>query len=116
MWLPAAAGAILLYDLGSVHGTFVNKQPVVQKVYHRLNVGDMIRFGASSRTYIVNGPQELLPEEHDSQNLRKYREALKERSAKAAAAQEEGVSWGMDEDAIPLEEQNEGADADVRGK
>ncbi|XP_028060040.1 kanadaptin-like isoform X2 [Camellia sinensis] len=34
-----------LYDLGSTHGTFVNKNQVKKKVYVQLRVGDVIRFG-----------------------------------------------------------------------
>lgn len=76
----------------------------VWKLYQRLNVGDMIRFGASTRMYVVNGPDGMLPVEHDSDNMQKYRESLKAKSMQAAATEEEGVSWGMDDDAVQAEE------------
>src|SRR3546814_20087491 len=43
-----------------------------------------------------------------------YREALKMKAAKAAANEEEGVSWGMGEDAVPVDEPDEEAENDVR--
>lgn len=40
-----------------------------EQEFHRLNVGDVIKFGESTRLYIVEGPQELLPVEYESDNL-----------------------------------------------
>ena len=42
-----------LYDMGSTHGTYVNKDKVKAKVYNRVRVGYQIRFGGSSRLYII---------------------------------------------------------------
>lgn len=42
-----------LYDLGSSHGTFVNKKQIKPKSYHPLKNGDMLRFGVSTRFYVV---------------------------------------------------------------
>lgn len=39
----------------------------------------MIKFAESTRLYILNGPEELRPEEYDSENLRKFRAQAKER-------------------------------------
>ncbi|XP_042470687.1 kanadaptin-like [Zingiber officinale] len=36
---------VLLYDLGSTHGTFVNKVQIKKKVYTAVHVGDVLRFG-----------------------------------------------------------------------
>ncbi|KAG6519595.1 hypothetical protein ZIOFF_023089 [Zingiber officinale] len=36
---------VLLYDLGSTHGTFVNKVQIKKKVYTGVHVGDVLRFG-----------------------------------------------------------------------
>ncbi|PIM97921.1 hypothetical protein CDL12_29607 [Handroanthus impetiginosus] len=38
-------GGAYLYDLGSTHGTFINKKQVKKRVYVDLHVGDVIRFG-----------------------------------------------------------------------
>lgn len=42
-----------LYDLGSTHGTKVNKIAIHPKRYYRLQVGYVIKFGGSSRLYIL---------------------------------------------------------------
>ena len=42
-----------LYDLGSTHGSFVNKRKVQARIYVRLRVGYMIKFGGSSRLHLL---------------------------------------------------------------
>lgn len=42
-----------LYDLGSTHGTAVNKSKIKVKTYYRLKVGYVIKFGGSSRLFIL---------------------------------------------------------------
>ncbi|KAL2896040.1 Kanadaptin [Bienertia sinuspersici] len=93
--------AAYMYDLGSTHGTFINKKQVNKKEYVDLRVGDVIRFGLSSRLYIFQGPEELMPLEADMANIRysKDREASLRR-AKENAALADGISWGMGEDAF----------------
>ncbi|KAH8358554.1 hypothetical protein KR093_000847 [Drosophila rubida] len=99
-----------IYDLGSTHGTFLNKQRVPPRVFIRIRVGHMLKLGNSTRVYILQGPSE--DEEPESEltvtELREQREqqvaaaaAEKVRKAQEAAERErnEGVSWGMGEDA-----------------
>jgi pSer/pThr/pTyr-binding forkhead associated (FHA) protein len=109
-------GEAFVYDLGSTHGTFINKRQVKAKKYAPLPVGGIIRFGHSTRLYVLQGPSELMPEEGVS---RLERLALKEAEAaqqmairqasllhaKKEAAAMEGVSWGMQEDAIVDDEE-----------
>jgi pSer/pThr/pTyr-binding forkhead associated (FHA) protein len=57
------SGEVFLFDLNSTHGTFVNKQRIAAKTFTPLNIGDSVRFGESSRLYILNGPEELRPAE-----------------------------------------------------
>ncbi|GIX60841.1 FHA domain containing protein, putative [Babesia caballi] len=62
-------GRLLLFDLGSTHGTTVNHRRVEPEKYHMLAVGDQIRIGqrgSTSRTYVVCGPEEVEPACDDS--------------------------------------------------
>jgi FHA domain len=108
-------GVLMALDLGSAQGSFLNKVKLAKDVYQRLNVGDILRFGASTRMYIVNGPAEQMPSEYDSENMKAYREKLQQRSAKVEAEKQEiaasGVSWGFDEDA-----ENPQSDEDVEAE
>ncbi|XP_060672433.1 uncharacterized protein LOC107416514 [Ziziphus jujuba] len=101
------SGDAYIYDLSSTHGTFINKNQVDKKVYVDLHVGDVIRFGHSSRLYIFQGPTELMPSETDLKAIRKakmYEENLDReaslRRARMEASLADGISWGMGEDAI----------------
>ncbi|GLT62007.1 hypothetical protein SLA2020_346760 [Shorea laevis] len=105
------SGEAYLYDCGSTHGTFVNKSQVEKRVYVDLHVGDVIRFGQSSRLYIFQGPTELMPAETDLKIIReaKIQEEMLDREASLRRARQEasladGISWGMAEDAIEEEE------------
>lgn len=100
-------GEVFLYDLGSTHGSSINKSQIKKRMYTKIHVGDVIRFGQSSRLYIFQGPSELMPPEKDMQKLRdaKIRQNMVDREAsllraKTQAALAEGISWGMGEDAI----------------
>ncbi|CAN1244359.1 SLC4A1AP [Linum perenne] len=101
------SGDAYLYDVGSTHGTFINKSQVEKRVYVALHVGDVIRFGQSSRLYIFQGPQDLMPPEANRKVLRNVRvqQEMLDREASLHRARMEssladGISWGMDEDAI----------------
>lgn len=41
------------FDLGSTHGTFINKNKIPPKTYIRLRVGHVLKFGGSSRLFIL---------------------------------------------------------------
>lgn len=42
-----------LYDLGSTHGTFLNKTRVAPRTYCRVHVGHVLRFGGSTRLFLL---------------------------------------------------------------
>ncbi|CAL1392540.1 unnamed protein product [Linum trigynum] len=101
------SGEAYLYDVGSTHGTFINKSQVEKRVHVALRVGDVIRFGQSSRLYIFQGPQDLMPPEANRKvltNARAHQEMLDREAsvhrARMEASLADGISWGMDEDAI----------------
>lgn len=48
---------IYLYDLGSTHGTFVNKEKLPARTFKKLNPFDSVKFGVSSRIYILRSPE-----------------------------------------------------------
>nr|XP_016446761.1 PREDICTED: kanadaptin-like [Nicotiana tabacum] len=105
------SGNAYLYDLGSTHGTFINKNQVEKRNYVELHVGDVLRFGNSSRLYIFQGPTDLMPPEADLKRIKqaKIREEVQDMEAsllraKLEASRADGISWGMGEDAI---EENE---------
>ncbi|XP_040848925.1 kanadaptin-like isoform X1 [Ochotona curzoniae] len=113
-----------LYDLGSTHGTFLNKTRVPPRTYCRVRVGHVLRFGGSSRLFILQGPEEDREAESELtvtqlKELRKQQQRLLEKKMlgedsdgdeEADAAEKKGSSniqdddvgctWGMGEDAV----------------
>uniref|UniRef100_A0AAR2LGF2 FHA domain-containing protein n=1 Tax=Pygocentrus nattereri TaxID=42514 RepID=A0AAR2LGF2_PYGNA len=125
-----------VYDLGSTHGTFVNKNKIPPKTYMRLRVGHVLKFGGSTRLFILQGPES--DEEAESEltvtelreRARKQREELEKRmmgdgsdnddddnddddkkngetaSSGRNSSEDMGCSWGMGEE--PAHEEDEG--------
>jgi pSer/pThr/pTyr-binding forkhead associated (FHA) protein len=87
-------GILMVLDLGSAQGSFLNKMKLEKTVYQRVNVGDILRFGSSTRMYIINGPAEQMPSEYDSANMKLYREKLAMKAAKIEAKRLEVASEG----------------------
>ena len=113
---------VFIHDCGSTHGTFVNKRRLKPGVHAPVFVGDQIKFGQSSRAFIVAGAVELMPEEGLSREERRKLRALEKMSeqeaivelereqrakAQAAAATAAGASWGMEDDDTLEEAQRE---------
>ncbi|XP_015602841.1 kanadaptin [Cephus cinctus] len=106
-----------LYDLGSTHGTFWNGNRIRPNTYARVQGGHMIRFGCSQRKFILQAPPEDVEEESElsltelkekrrldleerarMENERKVEEEEAERLRKEQE-ENEGIDWGMAEDA-----------------
>lgn len=49
---PQEAG-MYVFDLGSTHGTFLNKHRLAPRCYHLLREGQMFRLGGSSRLFLL---------------------------------------------------------------
>eukprot|EP00794_Sanderia_malayensis_P020608 gene20608-22641_t len=98
-----------LMDLGSTHGTFLNKMSLNPKVYYRLKVGYGVRFGGSTRLYILQGPQTDQDEEIEKSTFEIKEQSKKSREEKVefededSTEKDEGVSWGFGEDAAEEE-------------
>ncbi|RHZ29052.1 hypothetical protein DYB37_000347 [Aphanomyces astaci] len=132
-----AKGQLFLVDLGSTHGTFVNKKRISAADHVELHVGDVVVFGESTRIYTILGPVDLMPDEYSyfpsrsshhiltlpvllflssSDNLAKLRSKLEARKARRLEQQkdvdEEGASWGFREDAVEEDDSEHSDDSD----
>jgi pSer/pThr/pTyr-binding forkhead associated (FHA) protein len=107
----------LIFYLIAGNGSYINKKACSSGVYHRVYVGDVIKFGESTRLYLVEGPEEQRPGEHDSANMRAYRSHLSDHSKKIEKDKEnaasDGVGWGFREDAVNEEYEEEGEEEEV---
>ena len=103
-----------LRDLGSAHGTKVNKESlpsisIGKDIPNNNNnnnnngtimkgvivyPGDIIQFGASTRFYCLHGPSQYSRESIQSQKLQLQQKQQKQQ--KQQQRKEEGISWGMD--------------------
>ncbi|XP_060592039.1 kanadaptin-like [Ruditapes philippinarum] len=113
-----------LYDLDSTHGTWINKNKVPSQKFHQIHVDYVLKFGGSSRLFILQGPDtdreeesEMSPAEMKEQREKQKKEAdlirqaeidEAERKAELLKKREEskGCSWGIDDDEIEEEDEN----------
>ena len=97
-------GRVYLKDVGSAHGTRLNKTTVPRQRYVELRDGDVMSFGASQRLFIVHGPVV------ESEGQRPTRLTLDDDVEDEPV---EVVTWGFDEDAKE-EEKLERSEKDVK--
>ena len=114
-----------LYDLDSTHGTWINKNRVPPKKYHRLHVDYVLKYGGSTRLFILHGPDsdreeesELSVAEMKEQRDRQLKEAEVLRQAELAEEEkkvemirkqeeDKGCSWGIGDDVAEDDEDEE---------
>nr|XP_014284595.1 kanadaptin isoform X2 [Halyomorpha halys] len=114
-----------LYDLDSTHGTFLNKGRLKPKIYARIKVGHMIKFGCSTRFFLLQGPEydeeeesdltltelkekrKLELEEKARQEEEELRLKIEEEEREKQLIEERGVSWGLGDDADVEEDLSE---------
>ncbi|XP_012862285.1 kanadaptin [Echinops telfairi] len=121
---PGPGPGFYLYDLGSTHGTFLNKTRIPPHTYCRVHVGHVLRLGGSTRLFILQGPEEDQEAESELtvtqlKELRKQQQLMLEKKMLGEDSDEEedmestetkrnpssqddeiGCTWGMGEDAI----------------
>jgi len=110
-----------LIDLGSTHGTFLNKSQVEANSFIRLKNGHMFKFGGSSRYFILQGgtaDDEEAESEYTITQLKEMRKVREEHLRQKMAAEEEkerlekerdakGATWGFAEDAVEADDSDE---------
>uniref|UniRef100_A0A1I8FGA8 FHA domain-containing protein n=1 Tax=Macrostomum lignano TaxID=282301 RepID=A0A1I8FGA8_9PLAT len=104
-----------LIDLGSTHGTLVNKVKLPPQQYRRLRVGHVIRLAGSTRLLVLQGP------ESDQEAERRIEQQIKQNAELQSPSERDGNSgggggctWGFAEDAV--DEAEESAEQQLSGK
>lgn len=106
-------GELYVTDMGSTHGTKLNKERLRPNVYTLCPVGSILQFGESTRLYVVTGPEDYAPQQAgESQATAAFRAASEARQVRkaaekagvagpttAAAGGSAEANWGMASDA-----------------
>nr|CAD7196057.1 unnamed protein product [Timema douglasi] len=96
---PEDAPGFYIYDLGSTHGTFLNKYRIKPNIYVRLQVGHVLKLGGSTRLLILQGPEDDMEPESElsvSQLVLKRQLQLQSRQPlNEEPAEDNGVDWGI---------------------
>ena len=113
-------GEIYLMDLGSTHGTFMNKKRLDPQAYVPLRIGSSIKLGLSSRSLCLMGSEdppaptaEAQPAmEVQQQRAQARAEKISKRTGKSMVRAEDlhaagGAGWGFSADAYELKEAEE---------
>lgn len=90
---------LYIIDLGSTHGTFLNKTRLEPRIDTRLENGFQIKFGESSRIFVV-----VKDEPEDDQEYKTTQ------SLPTTVTTDPQISWGFREDAIGFDEEEDSSD------
>ncbi|PAA53363.1 hypothetical protein BOX15_Mlig021613g3 [Macrostomum lignano] len=118
-----------LIDLGSTHGTLVNKVKLPPQQYRRLRVGHVIRLAGSTRLLVLQGPESDQEAESEltytqlkeRRDRRRIEQQMKQNAELQSPSERDGNSgggggctWGFAEDAV--DEAEESAEQQLSGK
>lgn len=104
-------GSLHIFDNRSANGTFVNKMRISSQQYVKLKVGDVIKFGESTRIIVLKGPEEVRPDDEEQEEEQKLRQLQAIVKAKMNEEnQDNEITWGMREDAEEVAD-DEGEDS-----
>merc|ERR1712072_174237 len=81
---------VFAFDPGSTHGTFVNKRRLEKRMHAPIFVGDQIKFGESTRDYVIGGDETLMPEVGLTKRQLEKKKEMEDKKMEEAA-----VAWGM---------------------
>lgn len=93
---------LFIMDMGSTHGTFLNKQRIEPRQYVEISIGDFIRFANSSRLFFFRGPEPSEPSVPIQKLIKKDELAslveakLRSKSIAETAATDTGVDEPID--------------------
>merc|ERR1712179_302324 len=126
------------YDLASSHGSFLNRNRMKPHTYYHLRVGHLLKFGGSSRMFVLQGPEEdqepeselsvtelmaLAKEKKEKMEKLEFEENEKDdrdeinilkgsKDEKKSKAESDGINWGMAEDAVDEDEDEDEYDGE----
>lgn len=107
-------GELYVTDLGSTHGTYVNKKRIEPQKYEHLIPGSLIRFGESSRMFVVVGPASVAEEAEKEAAARaqaRQKQAAAQQAKQRREQQDEepdgGATWGMRPDAVVSDDEDD---------
>ncbi|XP_026462532.1 kanadaptin-like [Ctenocephalides felis] len=90
-----------IYDQNSTHGTFLNKTRLLPCRYVHVKPGFILKFGASTRTYILgsDGDDYTENEMTITDMITKKQQLIQKHEELVKKSEEQGIDWGMGEDA-----------------
>ena len=96
-------GDAYIFDLGSTHGSYINKREIPKNEHVKLNNSDLFKLGQSTRLYIYSydAPEEQIEEESISTKDNESKESRKQRMLKLyedKVKKDEQIKSDMDND------------------